>query len=107
MRKKLEGNGLWESSRMMLPEHKERILEVNHELDRKEKPILDPYKREEINERLSNAYRNGEAVRLVLWDPFENRSISGVITKLDVLAYRILIDGQWVKLTGILEVESC
>ena len=26
IRKKLEGNGLWESSRMMLPEHKETII---------------------------------------------------------------------------------
>lgn len=31
-RKKLEGNGLWESSRMMLPEHKVRINEWNLEI---------------------------------------------------------------------------
>lgn len=27
MTKKLEANGLWESSRMMLPEHKESLIE--------------------------------------------------------------------------------
>ncbi|WP_408895379.1 hypothetical protein [Paenibacillus taichungensis] len=27
MSKKLEANGLWESSRMMLPQHKERIIQ--------------------------------------------------------------------------------
>lgn len=91
---------------MMLPEHKERILQVNHELERREKPILDPQKWEEINESLSEAYRNGQAVRLALWDPFENRTVSGVITKLDILAYRIFIDGQWVKLASIVEVSS-
>ncbi|MEK4187748.1 MULTISPECIES: hypothetical protein [Paenibacillus] len=26
-RKKLEGNGLWEGSRMLMPEHKNRILD--------------------------------------------------------------------------------
>jgi hypothetical protein len=26
-RKKLEGNGLWEGSRMIMPEHKNRILD--------------------------------------------------------------------------------
>ena len=28
MTKKLEGNGLWESSRMMLPQHKEQLLHI-------------------------------------------------------------------------------
>jgi hypothetical protein len=29
MAKKLEGNGMWESSRMMLPEHRQAIIEQN------------------------------------------------------------------------------
>lgn len=39
-RKKLEGNGLWESSRMMLPEHKETIIRRQLEEGRKNKPVL-------------------------------------------------------------------
>ncbi|WP_240421920.1 hypothetical protein [Paenibacillus periandrae] len=35
MSKKLEGNGLWESSRMMLPQHKEQSIQ-----NQKEKPHL-------------------------------------------------------------------
>ncbi|MCQ6558135.1 hypothetical protein [Paenibacillus mendelii] len=31
MSKKLEGNGLWESSRMMLPEHREQLLKLRRE----------------------------------------------------------------------------
>lgn len=103
MAKKLENNGLWESSRMMLPEHKERIIEVNQQLERRTRPILDPQKWEEINERLSEASQTGEEITLVLWDPCENRKISGAIVKLDILARRIFIDGQWVKLASILE----
>lgn len=41
MTKKLEGNGLWESSRMMLPEHKETIIYKQHEEGRKQRPELD------------------------------------------------------------------
>ncbi|MCD9020417.1 YolD-like family protein [Cohnella silvisoli] len=104
MRKKLEGNGLWESSRMMLHEHKERILEANQRQERREKPILDPQKREEINESLGSAYQNKEEIKLLLWHPYENRSVTGVIAKLDLIGYRILIDDEWVKLAGILEV---
>ncbi|WP_110932294.1 hypothetical protein [Paenibacillus bouchesdurhonensis] len=31
MSKKLTGNGLWESSRMMLPQHKEQSVSIRHE----------------------------------------------------------------------------
>ncbi|WP_373232918.1 YolD-like family protein [Cohnella sp.] len=104
MSKKLENNGLWESSRMMLPEHKERILQANHQLERRTKPVLDMQKREEINELLSEACQTGEEITLVLWDPYENRTVVGTIVKLDILAYRIFIAGQWVKLAGIVDV---
>ena len=104
MSKKLEKNGLWESSRMMLPEHKERILQANQQLERRTKPILDSQKWEEINERLSEANQTGEAITLVLWDSHENLKVSGAIVKLDVVAFRIFIGGQWVKLASILDV---
>jgi hypothetical protein len=104
MIKKLENNGLWESSRMMLPKHKERIFQANHLLGRRTKPILDSQKWEEINERLSQACQTGEEIKLVLWDPYENRKVVGNIAKLDILAYRIFIAGQWVKLASILDV---
>lgn len=32
MSKKLEGNGLWESSRMMLPQHKEQSLSIQNDM---------------------------------------------------------------------------
>lgn len=104
MSKKLENNGLWESSRMMLPEHKERILKSNQRLERRAKPILDTQKWEEINELLSEACQTGKEITLVLWDPYENRTVVGTIAKLDILTYRIFIAGQWVKLAGIVDV---
>lgn len=105
MTKKLENNGLWESSRMMLPEHKERIIKSksNHLMERRTRPILDTQKWEEINELLSEACQTGEEITLVLWDPYEDRKVVGTIVKLDILAYRIFIAGQWVKLAGIVD----
>ncbi|MEK3767488.1 YolD-like family protein [Paenibacillus sp. FSL R7-0048] len=48
-RKKLEGNGLWEGSRMLMPEHKNRILDdpLNEEV--RSKPDLDPQELAEIS----------------------------------------------------------
>ncbi|MDT2241397.1 hypothetical protein P7H22_15005 [Paenibacillus larvae] len=40
MSKKLTGNGLWESSRMMLPEHREQLLEQRRELKNMQSPYL-------------------------------------------------------------------
>lgn len=40
-RKKLEGNGLWEGSRMILPEHKRRIIQDEQQQMKKERPVLD------------------------------------------------------------------
>lgn len=40
MSKKLEANGLWESSRMMLPQHKERIIQHRTHIHVQTKPIL-------------------------------------------------------------------
>lgn len=41
MGKKLEGNGLWESSRIILPEHKEGYLRLMKDRQRRGKPELD------------------------------------------------------------------
>jgi hypothetical protein len=71
---------------------------------RRTKPILDPQKWDELNEHLSEACRTGEEITLVLWGPYENHKVVGAIVKLDILAYRIFIAGQWVKLASILDV---
>lgn len=41
-RKELEGKGLWEGSRMIMPEHKARILDDSLREEIRNKPELDP-----------------------------------------------------------------
>jgi len=102
--KKLEKNGLWESSRMLLPEHKARIQESNHELNRREKPIHDVSKWEEINQRLAAAYHYHEEITLTSFDPFDDQQVKGIIAKVDVVGRRLLINGEWIRFKDILEV---
>lgn len=40
MSKKLNGNGRWESSRMMLPEHREQYLERKHSMEKEQEITL-------------------------------------------------------------------
>lgn len=105
MSKKLEKNGLWESSRLMLPEHKQRILLSNRQDDRRERPVLDADKLDEIGGLLGEAFQLREQVKLLLWGPYADRTVEGVIAKFDTLQGRILIGGEWIKPTDILEVS--
>lgn len=60
MSKKLSNNGLWESSRMMLPQHKEALLRHQHEQHRQERPLLDEMVWEDISSRLQWSMENRE-----------------------------------------------
>ena len=104
MTKKLARNGVWESSSMMLPEHKEQIYEASIRPERRTKPMLDPQRWEEINERLNVACQTGEEIALRLWEPDGDWTVRGAIEKLDLPSRRIFIGGQWVKLGSIVEV---
>ena len=104
MSKKLTGNGLWESSRMMLPEHKETIVQRNKRLTVKRMPILDEQEWEQINEGLSQAYEERQEISIVIFGEWENQVVTGVITKFD--RDRLMIAGQWVKAREIVDVRS-
>ncbi|MDF2958469.1 MAG: hypothetical protein K0S39_204 [Paenibacillus sp.] len=105
MRKKLEGNGLWESSRMMLPEHKERINRHNKELDLKTMPILDEQKLEDISRQLQAAFEGRREITLELFNPRQSFTLAGYIDKLDPFNQRLMIGGQWVRLSSIIDCK--
>src|SRR5438445_477524 len=55
-RKKLEGNGFWESSRMMLPEHKVRINELAIEQKKRQRIELDEQEWEDVSRTVENRF---------------------------------------------------
>jgi len=109
MSKKLQGNGLWESSRMMLPEHKEQILQYQHEAERKSKPFLDEQRVLELAALLSQAMAARTEVTLTLYDPFRSYQLSGFIEKADQerQSLKIRAAGQviWVKWEDIVDLS--
>lgn len=104
-RKKLEGNGFWESSRMMLPEHKARLNEWNHEIKAKQKPILYGDELEVIYRKISESFANGVEITLVLFDRFEDTRAVGVVERVDTIKRRVRIDGEWFNVEDVLAVE--
>ncbi|BFH11207.1 YolD-like family protein [Bacillus cereus] len=110
MSKKLSGNGLWESSRMMLPQHKEALLRHQHEQHRQERPCLDDQVVEEFSRRLQWSMENREPITLQLYDPFDRREVVGVVVDIDMIGQRVrLREGetrQWIQVEDILGVNS-
>ncbi|WP_028590373.1 YolD-like family protein [Paenibacillus massiliensis] len=83
MGRKLEGNGLFEGSRFILPEHAARIREHYIEETRRSKPILDDQEVQLIEQALVNSYNRRVSVELWVFDPFDDVKLNGVVTALN------------------------
>jgi len=60
-------NLMWESSRMMLPEHVEAIHEWQVEESKKVKPLLDEQQLEQFTQRIHEAKENHLIVQITKW----------------------------------------
>ncbi|MFD1955131.1 YolD-like family protein [Paenibacillus thailandensis] len=100
-RKKLEGNGLWESSRMMLPEHKAAINERERESRRRRRIELDESEWERISNIVAESMEHRKPIRLRLYDPYEERLAEGVVERVDALRGRLLLGGAWLAVRDI------
>ncbi|MGG3506576.1 YolD-like family protein [Paenibacillus lautus] len=108
-RKKLEGNGLWESSRMMLPEHKETIIRRQLEEGRKDRPTLDPQEMELIEQSLAESFHEHRIITLRLFDEYENKELTGIVVLVHTFRREIKQsiaegDWHWIKIDEIVSV---
>lgn len=89
MRKKLEGNGLWESSRMMLPEHKAAYVVHQGELSNKAQPLLDEQEVERMARIIAYSLQFQQAITLVTFHEGREREQCGIVTAIDQQLRRI------------------
>lgn len=94
---------------MMLPEHKESIIQSRHELNRKQRPILDEQRIEEFVRTISISMFNENNVRVRLFGEYEDREIIGKIDKIATETRRLKIgfedSFEWIKLEDVLEMD--
>lgn len=109
MSKKLSGNGFWESSRMMLPEHKEKIISYQTIKKIKSKPELSDEEVETINMSIVNSYNRHVEVSVTIFGEINDRVISGYITRIDRYGkkFRVEIDMgfEWIDFNEVLSVK--
>ncbi|WP_339307744.1 YolD-like family protein [Paenibacillus sp. FSL R5-0519] len=106
---KLSGNGLFESSRMILPEHREAWLAQCEQQKRRGKPNLDDQEMQRISEVLVDSYDRSSTVDLILFNPFFEEPISGVVVGLNSARCEIKLmledEFRWVSLAEIVSVN--
>ena len=111
MGKKLEGNGLWESSRIILPEHKEGYLKLMKDRQRRGKPELDDQEVQLIEQALIESYNTRTTITLLVFSPFDDEVMTGVVTSIntarrEVKLFRGEDDFSWIKLEDIISVNA-
>lgn len=105
MSKKLQGNGLWESSRMMLPEHKIEIINNAKEAKRRLPVELDEHEWERISQAVAESLQLRQPVALRMYHPYEETMVIGIVDRIDSHRGRFLVDGEWFDIRHIEGVE--
>lgn len=115
MSKKLEMNGLWESSRMMLPQHKESAMNDLKEKKCIQRLALDEQEIHFISATLSQSQIYNKTVQLTLYDKYQSRTVSGVVTRSKQSEFRLDFvnsfsggeDWDWIRFQDVLKAELC
>ncbi|MCC3381081.1 YolD-like family protein [Paenibacillus farraposensis] len=110
MSKKLAGNGFWESSRIIIPEHREGILRLMREEQRRRKPELDEQETHLIERALIDSYNRRTEVTVTVFDPFDDITMTGVVTSVNTARCEVKLSRgednySWVKLEDIMPVN--
>jgi len=109
MSKKLTGNGRWESSRMMLPEHRESLIQLDREREKRRKPDLDEQHQEDMAMLLQESLQDKLEIELVTFGGFGDDVTRGVVEDINTYLRRIRIATaagvEWVPLDDLVEVN--
>ena len=111
MSKKLTDNGLFDSSRMMLPQHRETILAHQKELNRIMKPVIDEQEWQLIGQMLQDSFNNHVKVTLSIFDPLNTKHLSGFVTVINTFRKEIKLstdrdEWEWVKFGDIIAAST-
>ena len=107
MAKRLQANGLWESSRIVLPEHREALAQQHRKSRIKPRPILDDDALLAISDAINRSYNRQETVTLRIYGEFGDHDVTGVVERIDTLNRRLKISGAWVRFDDIIEAVIC
>lgn len=97
-------NVMWESNRIILPEHKDRIRKHQQEMEKKEKPILDEQQKMDINMKLQLAIQNDLTVEVKYFEDGEFLTVKDKLKMIDTREIR-MSDGMEIPLDDVIDVN--
>lgn len=104
------GNLLWEGSRMMLPEHREGLLDRRREQRKQDMPDLDEDQQTIIDQAIGMSLYSKSEITLTIYNPFEDRRLMGYVVRIDQHRGRVLLQtdegDEWIKLLDIIKAEK-
>jgi hypothetical protein len=107
--KKLRGNGLWESSRIILPEFREAITNQRLSLNGRQKPEYDEQRVEELSAAIAEAIMSGAATAVTTFGDYGDKTMVGVVMKIDpierVIRLRMRADTVQISLEEIINIS--
>jgi hypothetical protein len=113
MAKKLESNGLWESSRMIIPQHKVAALQQAAAAHAIPRPVMDEQDVVLISEALMRSKAHQLNITVTLYDEYQPRTLTGTVSKVDRMQFKLdtvdLEDGskdwEWIVYTDVIKAE--
>lgn len=98
-------NMFWESSRMIMPEHKEAYVEHVREKSKKGRVYLDDQEKEIVSRALAVSNQQRMPINVQLYDEFEDRRVIGVVEQVDIRLKRFKVDGEWFDIQDVLRAD--
>lgn len=98
-------NLMWEASRIILPEHKEAILEHRRKQRLQPRPQLDEQEIEKNELAIHDSYEQQKPVTITKYTLQGNVTITGIVEKVDTISRQIKIDGRWIFASDIINVD--
>jgi hypothetical protein len=110
MSKKMEHNGLWESSRMMLPQHREAFLLKQKTIAQQSKPQLHEDEYELIVRHIKESFYTQKLIIVEHWHEQSCDYITGSVSQIDEQHQRIRVENidtkTWLSLSEITSVHN-
>lgn len=98
---KLSGNGLWESSGIILPEHRQALSEYFDKQRERKKVTLDESELEQLSYHIQESMHLRIPITLQMYDIYEEILVIGIVERVDTIKKCFRINGDWFKVSDV------
>jgi hypothetical protein len=110
MSKKLEKNGLWESSRMMLPQHREAFVASRQVQNQRIRPVIHDDEFELMVRCIKESFYTHKTIAVEWLHEHQQEYTAGSVSKIDEKGQRIKLqsneDVTWITFDSIIRVQN-